>query len=284
MAKARRGKRIGFVDYELGNFHSNVYLQLLRGDLKRKGYAVAGCTAQKQRSGQRWAVANDVPWFESVPEMNDAVDHYIVLAPSNPEVHLELCRAVFPCGKPTYVDKTFAPDAKTAKQIFRLADRHAVPMQTTSALRYTEVQEYVATVGADHVKHMVAWGGGGSFGEYAIHPIELVISCMGPQVTGLLRRGRGDQSQLLLNFRGGRTAVINVYCNSNTPFAAAVTTKEETRLIEVDCGAIFRNTTLAMLELFAKQKPTIDPAETLAIMRIRDAAATAAARKKFVRI
>jgi hypothetical protein len=46
-------------------------------------------------------------------------------APSTPETHLELCQAVLPFGKATYVDKTFAPDLATAREIFALADQHA---------------------------------------------------------------------------------------------------------------------------------------------------------------
>src|SRR5450759_2028305 len=105
----------------------------------------------------------------------------MVLAPSSPELHQDLCMQVLPFGKVTYVDKTFAPDLATARQIFALADQHHTVMQTTSALRYTNVQAYVQKIGADSVKHMVTWGGGRSYAEYAIHPVELMVSCMGAQ-------------------------------------------------------------------------------------------------------
>ena len=205
-------KRIGFVDDNLENFHSNVYLKLLRNELKHRGFVVAGCTGMRPRAGRTWAEANGVPWFHDAAALNEAVDTYVVLAPATPETHLELCRQVFPFGKPTYVDKTFAPDLNTAKRIFTLADRYRVPMQTTSALRYTEVQDYVAEVGRRQVRHMVTWGDGRSFGEYAIHPLELAVSCMGPNVQRMMRRGGGKQSQLLLDFSGGRTAVVNAVC------------------------------------------------------------------------
>ena len=155
-------KRIGFVDYNLENFHSNVYLKLLRNELKHRGFVVAGCTGMRPRAGRTWARSNDVPYFPDAAGLNEAVDYFMVLAPSTPETHLELCGQVFPFGKPTYVDKTFAPDLRTAGRIFALADRHRVPMQTTSALRYTEVQDYVEAVGRRQVRHMVTWGGGRS--------------------------------------------------------------------------------------------------------------------------
>jgi len=265
-------RTIGFVDYNLEGFHPNTYLKLLREDLADRGFTVAGCTGMLEKEGREWAAKNDVPYFDDVTVLNAAVDCYVVLAPSNPEVHWKLCKQVFPFGKPTYVDKTFAPDLATAKRIFALADKHGVPMQTTSALRYTNVQQRVAELGADKVRHMVTWGGGRSFDEYAIHPLELAVSCMGHKIKSVMLRRSGAQSQLLLDFTRGRTAVINVYTGGNTPFAAAVTTDESTEYLAVDSGAIFRDTATAFLDLFESGEPGIDRRESLVIRRVLDLA------------
>ena len=47
-------KRIGFVDYQLDNFHANIYLRALRGPLTDRGYDVVGATATDaaSRSGR----------------------------------------------------------------------------------------------------------------------------------------------------------------------------------------------------------------------------------------
>src|SRR5687768_13113490 len=136
-------KRIGFVDFRLDNFHANVFLKAYRNQLKDRGWTVAGCYALDAENGRAWAAHNDVPWFESPAKLNEHVDAYMILAPSNPELHLALCEKVFPFAKPTYVDKTFAPDVAAARKIFDLADTHKTPVQTTSALRYTNVQDHV---------------------------------------------------------------------------------------------------------------------------------------------
>ena len=277
-------KRIGFVDYKLDNFHANIYLKIAREDLAARGFTIAGCTAMDEKDGRAWADKNGVPYFADLDELDAAVDVYMILAPSNPEVHLGLCERILPYGKTTYVDKTFAPDLKTAQKIFALADQHKAKMQTTSALRYTNVQAHVAEVGRKAVQHMVAWGGGRSFGEYAIHPTELVVSCMGPKVESLMRRGEGKQSQLLLNFSAGRTAVINVYAQADTPFAASVTTKAGTQLFTVDGARLFVDTLAAIFDFFEAGKPNIDRAESLAVRRILDAAASPRALKGFVQL
>ena len=277
-------KRIGFVDYKLDNFHANIYLKILRSELMERGFVVGGCTAVRAKEGRAWAEQNGLPYFPDAAAMNPHVDFYAVLAPSNPEVHLELCRQVLPFGKPTYVDKTFAPDLRTAQRIFELADRHRTAVQTTSALRYTNVQAFAREAGQLGVRHMVAWGGGRSFAEYAIHPTELVVSCMGPKVESLMRRGTGRESQQLLNFSGGRTAVVNVYVNAETPFAASVTTRAGTKWMAVDDSRLFVDTAAAILDFFDSGKPNIDRAESLVIRRILDAAEWPRALKGFVHL
>lgn len=269
-------QRIGFVDFDIDNFHADVYLKLLRGDLQSRGFTVRGATALQADSSQAWCAQNSVPYYDDVDALDAHVDCYAVLAPSNPEVHETLCRHVLPCGKPTYVDKTFAPDLATAERIFALADQHGVAMQTSSALRYSNVQERLAEMEGD-LLHVVTWGGGSSFGEYAIHPLELAISCMGSDVERLHRRGAGEYAQLLLDFSNDRTAVVNVYTNTSTPFAAALTTTEGTEYIAVDSNAIFRNTAEAMLDLFERRAETVNRRETLAIHSALDAAKTDAA-------
>src|SRR5262245_23522462 len=173
-ASPQKGRRIGFVDLNLENYHANVFLQALRGPLAERGFTLAGATGTKTAESRAWAEKNRVPFFEDDAALNAAVDFFMILAPSDPEVHLELCRRIFPFRKPTYVDKTFAPDYATAQKIFALADEYRTPIQTTSALRYTNVQDEVRKATPAKVEHMITWGGGGSFDEYAIHPLELL--------------------------------------------------------------------------------------------------------------
>jgi predicted dehydrogenase len=275
------GKRIGFVDLNLDNYHANVFLQALRGPLASRGFTVAGATGMKTAESRAWAEKNRIPFFERDADLNAAVDFFMVLAPSNPEVHLDLCRRVLPLRKPTYVDKTFAPNHDIARQIFALADEHGTPTQTSSALRYTNVQEEVQRAGAK-VEHMITWGGGGSFDEYAIHPLELLVSVMGHDATGLMRRGTSERAQLLVEFAGGRTGVVNVFPKTTTPFAANFTTEKATRHVEVDVPKIFVNNQSAILDFFAAARPNIDRRESLTIMRLLDAARDPRALKGFV--
>ena len=275
--------RIAFVDYKLENFHANIFLKAYRTTLKDRGAIVAGCLALDEADGRAWAKKNDVPYFDSMQKLHEQVDAFMVLAPSNPETHLKLAEMVLPFGQPTYIDKTFAPDMATTEKIFALADKHKTPVQTTSSLRYTNVQDHLKS-SKEPLKHMIAWGGGSSFGEYAIHPVELIVSCMGHDAQSLMRRGTNEFSQLLINFSSDRTAIANVYTKGQTPYAASVTTDKATELLTVDTSRIFINNAAAVLDFFESAKPSIDRRETLVIRRILDAAADPAALHEFVQL
>lgn len=228
-----------------------------------------------------WAEKNNIPFFEKDEDLNATVDFFMILAPSNPEVHFDLCQRIFPFRKPTYVDKTFAPNHDMAQKIFALADKHGSPMQTASSLRYTNVQDEVRKANAP-VEHMITWGGGASFDEYAIHPTELLVSVMGHEATALMRRGAPERAQLLVEFTGGRTGVVNVFAKTSTPFAASFTTEKATRYVEVDASKLFSNNQSAILDFFESGKPNIDRRESLAIMRLLDSARDPRALKGFV--
>ncbi|MFT5090776.1 MAG: hypothetical protein ACI8PG_005157, partial [Planctomycetota bacterium] len=47
-------QRIGFVDFNLENFHADVYLKLLRGELATRGFDVAGATALEEEPSKVW--------------------------------------------------------------------------------------------------------------------------------------------------------------------------------------------------------------------------------------
>jgi hypothetical protein len=279
--RVNSGRRIGFVDLNLDNYHANVFLQALRGPLAARGFTVAGATGAKTAESRAWAEKNQVPFFDNDASLDGAGLLHGARAvesgsspralPANP-----------PFRKPTYVDKTFATDYATAQKIFALADEHGTPVQTTSALRYTNVQDEMRKAAPAKVEHMITWGGGGSFDEYAIHPLELLISVMGHEATGLMRRGTAERAQLLIEFTGRRTGVVNVFPRTNTPFAASFTTDKASRYVEVDASKIFVNNQAAILDFFASGKPNVDRRESLTLMRLLDTARDPRALNGFV--
>jgi predicted dehydrogenase len=275
-------QRIGLVDYQLDNFHANTFLPLLHGPLAERGYRIAGATALRREESSAWAHQRNIPWYETIRELDEQVDCFMILAPSNPECHLGLCEQVFPCGKTTFVDKTFAPDLSTALQLFALADQYCIAVQSSSALRYTAVQQAIRALD-EPVQHLYVWAGGTTFDEYAIHPVELIVSCLGANATEIVRVGAASHPQLLLQFQGDRSAVIDFTAGADVPYAAAITTARTTEFLMLDLADLFRDALSAVLDFFDAGVPQFDRAETLLVRNILDVALRPAADHQFYR-
>jgi hypothetical protein len=99
-----------------------------------------------------------------------------------------------------------------------------------------------------------------------------------------MRRGTDPESQLLINYSGGRTAVINVYIKRKTPYAASITTAKESRYLEVDTKPLFVDAASALLDFFAAGKEQVDRRETMAVMKILEASRDPAALERFVKL
>ncbi len=274
-------KRIGFVDYQLDNFHARVYLAALRGALADRGYEIHGATAWDATSSRKWATDNGLEYFASVAELGTNIDYFIVLAPANPELHLEMCEQVFACYKPTFVDKTFAPSLEVAKKIFALADAFDVPVQTTSALRSSGVQEELASI-SEPIRSMFITAAGPSFDEYGIHPLELAVSCLGSEIHAVMQFGPKQHPQFVLQFSNNRTAIIDFNSQAELPFAATLITDSCARHIEVNADRLFINAAASILNFFDAAEAQIDRAESLMIRQLLDVLGSDPPRDQFI--
>ena len=119
-------KKIGFVDYYLSEWHANNYPAWISDQCEELGldYEVAYAYAELDVSPldnvttDEWCKKYGVERCNTINELCEKSDVVVVLAPSNPEKHLEYASAVLPYKKRTYIDKTFAPDYNTALEIF----------------------------------------------------------------------------------------------------------------------------------------------------------------------
>ena len=259
--------RIGFVDHQLDNFHANTYLAALRGPLADRGFEVSGATAVDNDANRAWCEQHDVPWCDSVLQLSGSCDRFAVLAPANPERHLELANLVLPFGKPTFIDKPLAANVAEAELIFDLAEAHGTPMQSCSALRSTPIQEMVAQTAAT-VRHLAVFAGGTSWAEYGIHPVELAISCLGADIQRIHRVGGDDHPLVLLEYPGGLTATITFNASAHVDFEVVLSTQQETRHVIVDAERLFLDAASAILDFFEAEKPLVDRAETIAVHRV----------------
>jgi hypothetical protein len=265
-------KRLAFFDYDLNEFHADHFLALLRGPLAERGFIVSSCFGLQDAPSREWAKKHNVPYAADLADLDKNSDFLIILAPDNAEQHERIAELTLPFGKPTFIDKTFAPDFATAERIFALADRYRAPVIGGSSLRYTEE---LNALKREDVISLQVWGGGRVYDIYLAHPLEMIVATMGAEVIAALREGDDRYAQLHIRYSGGRSA--NMFMSLPTPCAyyAMSTTPAEVKFHKIKSD-FFRRQMTDILDFFERGEPTIDRRETLTLQWLRDVALGAA--------
>jgi hypothetical protein len=266
-------KKIGFIDYYISEWHANNYPEWIGEACQKKGfdfevkyaYAEEYISPYDGRNTDEWCAAFGVERCYSIAELCEKSDFIIILAPSNPEKHLGYAAEALKYGKRTYIDKTFAPDYKTANEIFDLGKKYGAPFFSSSALRYS-----AALDGIENPKYVTTFGGGSNFDEYAVHQAEMVISVLKEKPLSVRVEKQGAQYCTFVKLSGDREATM-LY-SPTLPYAISfenVNGKTEHR----PAGAgHFQNLMLDIVEFFDTGRVSFDTNETLEVMKLREAA------------
>ena len=267
-------KKIGFVDYFISEWHANNYPAWIDRIAAEMGvdYKIAYAWAELETSPvdgittAEWCEKFGAEKCDTIDELCEKSDVIVILAPSNPETHLRYAEAVLKHGKRTYIDKTFAPDAATAKKIFALGEKYGTPFFSTSALRYATELDAV-----DAPDSLLVTGGGSNLPEYFIHLGEMVVKKMGA-VKCVKATANGSQWIIGAKTASGKDATM--IWGSSMPYNAYMTKdgKETWKSLK---SPFFDGLIADMLNFFETGKASFDPSETLEVMALRDAALTA---------
>ena len=276
-------KKIGFIDHYLNNFHANRYLQIIREGRFGDRFQVACAYGEVESGGldtRQWCENNGVRMLETPEQVVDASDCVIVLSPNNPERHLELSQAALESGKPCYIDKTFAPDRRTAQQMIEMARRHGTPMFSTSALRFVpEIPDFLGGIGREHPARAAAVRGPSSYEIYAVHVIEPLVMLLGRGAGTVSFFGSDDFVLVTISYADGRLGAVNLFRPTGTVAGQSCTHPFEASVL-MDCGALslhfstanmFRDLVDAICEFFLGGPPAASHEDTLEVMAIIEA-------------
>src|SRR5579864_8950815 len=121
--------------------------------------------------------------ISDIPALCRKVDG-ILLESVDGRVHLEQMKPVIAAHKPVFIDKPLAATLEDAREIARLAKDAGVPWFSSSGLRFGEIATKMKAPDAIGVQ---VWGPGPmeehhylELAWYAIHPIEILYTLMGP--------------------------------------------------------------------------------------------------------
>lgn len=264
-------KKIGLVDYYISEWHANNYPAWFKEANEASGldYEVSYFWAEQDVSpvdnvtSNDWANKMGITQLKTIEELCEKSDVIVILAPSNPEKHLDYAQKVLPYKKRTYIDKTFAPNLDTAKEIFAIAKKYGTPFFSSSALRYAdELKEF------SDVKNVIVTGGGSLFEEYIIHNCEMAIALLKNRIVKVKTEKLGKQY-----FCRAKTEDNNeIGIVFSRRIGYRVTAEDSSgQLLHKDINSSFFNNLISdMLKFFESGKPSFDTNETIEVMRFRD--------------
>ncbi len=270
-------KKIGFIDFYLSEWHANNYPAWIRDCCAQNGweYELAYAWGEMETSpvdsktNAQWCTENGVELCATIEECCEKSDVLLVLAPSTPEKHLPYAKAVLPYGKPTYIDKTFAPDLAQAEEIFSIAAKYNTPVFSTSALRYADELEAVADA-----RHLITTGGGRSAEEYIVHQLEMIVKTMGCGACKISATLQGNQRLFSIAYPDGRSATA-IYAAA-LPFTLCAELADSTSVSKSVISPFFQTLIKQILTFYESGKSDFTTAETLEVMRLREALLCAA--------
>lgn len=265
-------KKIGFVDYYLSEWHANNYPEWIKQANAELGtdYCLKYAWAERDISPvdnistDEWCKNMGAARCSSIEELCKKCDVIIVLAPSNPEKHLEYAKKVLPFGKPTYIDKPFADTKEAANEIFAIANQYNTPFFSTSALRYaTEL---------DEVKECTAittLGGGSNLEEYIIHQAEMVVKKLGVGATAIKAQEIGkSQYVFTVKYNDNRMAGMH-FVKGRAPFEVAISPNNDAEAVFKNISSDFFYILIKdIINFFETKKPSFDTSETLEVNKL----------------
>lgn len=263
-------KKIGFVDHYIGEWHADNYPAWFQKANQELGldYEVAYFWAEEDVSpvdgvtSEQWAERMGITQLSTIEELCEKSDVIVLLAPSSPEKHLPYAEKVLSYGKRTYIDKTFAPDLDTAKEIFRLAEKYNTPFFSTSALRYAEELRELSDV-----QHGILTGCGSNFAEYIIHLCEMAV-CMVKQPFAAVKVEKLG-NQYICRAKTAQDNEVGIVFSPAMGYSITAQA-EDGALVHKDITSdFFYGLIVDILKFFEEGTVPFDPKETLDVMALR---------------
>lgn len=265
-------KTIGFIDYYISEWHANNYPSWIKEESDNMGedFVVKYAWAEKDISPvdgvstDEWCAKMGIERCNTIEEICEKSDYLLILAPSDPEKHLEYAQKVLSYKKNTYIDKTFAPDFKTAKKIFEISKRYGTRFFSSSALRYAnELDELIDS------KAVITTGGGGNLDEYIIHQIEMAVKTLNSKACEVCVEKQGDNQYISRVFFENEKTATMLYSPAYA-FSICADTKKGALNKEI-ASPFFQGLIADILGFYITGEVSFDCAQTLEVMKIREA-------------
>lgn len=279
--------RVGIIGTDTS--HVPAFTQSLNGDPSSPGH-VAGArvvAAFKGGSADVQSSAGRVDKFaeqihsqfgvEIVPDIATLVTKVdaVLIESVDGRVHLEQARPVIAAHKPLFIDKPLADTLADAREIARLAREAGTPWFSASSLRFGEI---AAAAKFPDVLGAYTWGPGPfephhrlDLTWYAIHPIELLFTIMGPGCESASRTVSDNADVIVGRWKDGRIGTVRAI-RPYSEYGAVVFRAKEAVEIKPQASGSYRPLVVEIVKFFQTGMPPVPNAETLEIFAFMDAA------------
>jgi len=211
---------------------------------------------------------------DTIPALAAKVDGILLLSVDGRK-HLPQFKETLSAHKPVFIDKPLASTLADAREIERLAKQANVPWFSASSLRWSEI---VSSVEGPGVMGAVTWGPG-PFEEhhqldlswYAIHPIEILFTLMGPGCEEVTRVAGADADEITCEWKDGRIGTVRALRPYGT-YGAVVFRKDGVKMSPAVAHTDYDELVKEIVKFFQTGKPPVSNADTLEIMAFMDAA------------
>jgi Oxidoreductase family, NAD-binding Rossmann fold len=216
-----------------------------------------------------------VPSIEALLGKVDAV----LLTSVDGRVHLAQARPVITAHKPLFIDKPLAATLEDAREIARLAREAGTPWFSSSSLRF-------GAVGSAPAAHALGITGASTWGPgpfeahhylelawYAIHPVEMLFSIMGPGCIEVTRISGEHEDVIIGRWKDGRLGTVRAI-RPYSDYGAVVMRGRETAVVHPTASqaADYRPLVEEIVKFFTTGHPPVANEETLEIFAFLDSA------------
>jgi len=229
---------------------------------------------------ERYAEEVRAKWgVEIVPDIATLLTKVdgVLLTSIDGRVHLEQARQVIRAHKPLFIDKPLAATLEDAREIARLAKEAGVAWFSSSSLRFGAIGQSMKFPDTTGVS---TWGPGPmephhylDLSWYAVHPIEVLYTLMGPGCQTVTRVSGADADVMVGRWKDGRIGTVR----ANRPYsdygAVVYRAKEVVESHPKPAAATdYRPLVIEIVKFFQTGKPPVANEETLEMFAFMDAA------------
>ncbi len=237
-------------------------------DIESSASRIPAMTQEMQQLG--------VDVVESVAELLKRVD-CVLLETNDGKLHREQANEVFAAGKPVFIDKPVAASLTDVLAIYAAAEKHGVPMFSSSALRYGNNALAIRAglvgkvLGCDAYSPCALESSHSDLFWYGIHGVETLFACMGPGCTSVSRSSSDDFDVVVGTWSDGRIATFRGIRSGASGYGGTVF--GERGIVNIDKFAGYKPLVAVIAEFFRTMQPPVEAAETIEIYAFMEAAA-----------